>query len=50
MRKRKIKEVEESCEKLRISRISKMNEKLSRSDKNRAQTLRKIKSRSKKNL
>ena len=40
MRQRKIKEVEESFEKQRISRISKINEKISRSDKNRAQTLR----------
>jgi len=50
MRKRKIKEVEESYEKLRISRITKMNEKISRSYKNREQTLREIQSKSKKKL
>lgn len=50
MRKRKLKEVEESFEKQRISRISKINEKISRSDKNRAQTLREKQSRSKKNI
>ena len=40
MRKRKLKEVEESFEKQRISRISKINQKISKSDKNRAQILR----------
>lgn len=50
MRKRKVKEVEEAFEKQRMSRMSKMDEKILRSDKNRAQTLREKQSQSRRNL
>jgi hypothetical protein len=50
MKKRKMQELEESYEKQRLSRISKIDEKISRSDKNRSQTLREKQTRSKRNL
>ena len=42
--------MEEEYERLRSSRASKMDQKISRSDKNRAQSIRERQSRSRKNL
>lgn len=50
MKKRKLQELEDNYERERVNRITKMDLKISRSDQNRAQTLREKQTKSKRNL